>query len=60
MVNLFTSVKALFERPAKVTTPVATVKPADVRTWARANGFEVADRGRLSTDIHTAYESAHK
>ncbi|MER7245580.1 Lsr2 family protein [Kribbella sp. NPDC000426] len=26
-----------------------------VRTWARANGYDVADRGRLRTEIREAY-----
>lgn len=30
-----------------------------VRTWARANGFEVSDRGRISAEIIAAYEAAH-
>ncbi|WP_214405545.1 histone-like nucleoid-structuring protein Lsr2 [Pseudonocardia lacus] len=29
---------------------------AAVREWARANGFEVSSRGRISTEILTAYE----
>ena len=30
-----------------------------VREWARANGFEVSDRGRISADIQKAYDDAH-
>lgn len=33
--------------------------PAEVRTWARANGYEVGTRGRLHQDILTAYAAAH-
>jgi len=29
---------------------------AAVREWARANGFEVSSRGRITTEILTAYE----
>jgi Lsr2 len=29
---------------------------AAVREWARANGFEVSDRGRIAADILKAYE----
>ena len=29
-----------------------------VRQWARANGYEVSDRGRISADIRKAYEAA--
>jgi hypothetical protein len=30
-----------------------------VRAWARAQGFSVPDRGRLSEAVLSAYESAH-
>jgi hypothetical protein len=29
---------------------------AAVRDWARANGFEVSDRGRISSTVLAAYE----
>jgi nucleoid-associated protein Lsr2 len=29
-----------------------------VRTWARANGYEVSDRGRIGGDVVAAYEAA--
>ncbi|MGI9033363.1 MAG: ERCC4 domain-containing protein [Acidimicrobiales bacterium] len=31
---------------------------AEVRAWARANGFTVADRGRLCPEIHQAWREA--
>lgn len=31
---------------------------SDVRTWARAHGHDVADRGRLSRSVVDAYEAA--
>lgn len=33
--------------------------PADIRAWARENGFEVPDRGRVSTEVREAYLAAH-
>ena len=30
--------------------------PAKVREWARANGYDVKDRGRINADILTAYK----
>lgn len=30
-----------------------------VREWARKNGHQVSDRGRISADILTAYDKAH-
>lgn len=32
---------------------------AEVRSWARDNGFQVSDRGRVSTQVLQAYEAAH-
>ena len=33
--------------------------PADIRAWARDNGFEVPDRGRVSSQVRDAYIAAH-
>ena len=30
-----------------------------VREWARANGHNVSDRGRISAEIQSAYDQAH-
>jgi hypothetical protein len=32
---------------------------ADVRAWARENGFDVPDRGRVSAEVRQAYDAAH-
>jgi hypothetical protein len=32
---------------------------ADVRAWARENGFQVSDRGRVSSEVMAAYDEAH-
>jgi hypothetical protein len=32
---------------------------AEVRTWARDAGYQVSDRGRVSSEVMAAYESAH-
>ncbi|KRV48918.1 hypothetical protein AQ490_22565 [Wenjunlia vitaminophila] len=32
---------------------------AKIRAWAKDNGFEVNDRGRVPATIRTAYEKAH-
>ena len=32
---------------------------AAVREWARANGYEVSERGRLSATVLSAFEAAH-
>lgn len=31
----------------------------DVREWARGQGMEVSERGRISADIQQAYDAAH-
>ncbi|MEV6826342.1 Lsr2 family protein [Amycolatopsis sp. NPDC051102] len=30
-----------------------------IRAWASANGYEISERGRLSTQVVSAYEQAH-
>jgi Lsr2 len=32
---------------------------ASVRQWAKSNGHEVSDRGRISADVLKAYDAAH-
>jgi hypothetical protein len=32
---------------------------ADVRAWAKANGFEVSGRGRVARAVLEAYDAAH-
>ena len=48
------AVTSVDARPKEV-----AASPAEVRTWARANGYEVGTRGRLHQDILTAYTAAH-
>lgn len=31
----------------------------EVRDWARSNGHDVPDRGRVSADVRAAFEAAH-
>jgi len=31
----------------------------DVRAWARDNGFDLPDRGRIPGDVQAAYAAAH-
>lgn len=32
---------------------------AAIRQWARENGYEVSDRGRISAAVERAYQQAH-
>jgi hypothetical protein len=42
-------------------TPVAGASSdlAAIRAWARDNGYQVSDRGRISAEIRNAYSAAH-
>ena len=33
--------------------------PADIRAWARENGFDVPERGRVAAEVREAYVAAH-
>lgn len=37
---------------------VVSVNPNTLREWARSNGFEVGERGRLSAELREAFEAA--
>lgn len=37
----------------------AANKTTQIREWAAANGYPIADRGRIPADIINAYEGAH-
>jgi len=39
---------------------MATAPITDVRAWARANGYDVKERGMISADIIDAYDDAHR
>jgi hypothetical protein len=32
---------------------------ADIRAWAKANGYKVSERGRISAEVQAAYDKAH-
>jgi len=32
---------------------------AEIRAWARSNGYDVPDRGRVRADVRSAYDAAH-
>jgi hypothetical protein len=33
--------------------------PKEIRDWARGQGMDVPERGRVSADVRAAYEAAH-
>jgi hypothetical protein len=46
-------------RPSKRTS-AETNPSGELRAWAKANGYSVSDRGRIPSQVRTAYEAASK
>ncbi|MBF6348156.1 MULTISPECIES: histone-like nucleoid-structuring protein Lsr2 [Nocardia] len=46
------------KRPAQAATD--TRQTQAIREWARANGMEVSNRGRIAAEVIEAYKKAHK
>lgn len=46
-------------RPARRRS-AASGSATDVRVWAREQGMEVSERGRIPADVRQAYEAAHR
>ena len=44
-------------RKAAIATDGASAR--EIRDWARSNGFDVPDRGRVSAEVRAAYEKAN-
>lgn len=44
----------------KPSAPANREQTKAIRDWARQNGFELADRGRIPTHIINAFDNAHK
>ena len=49
-------------RAVKTTRGAASRKPetAEIRAWAREQGYEVSDRGRIPSEIIEAYKKARR
>jgi nucleoid-associated protein Lsr2 len=45
--------------PGRPRAAAAKTDLADVRNWARENGYQVSDRGRVSSEVMSAYDGAH-
>jgi hypothetical protein len=63
-VDAATPVKAGKARRAKRGAKAPSARPSRdqtqaVREWARSNGFQVSDRGRIATSIQEAFDAAH-
>lgn len=46
-------------RGRRSAAPADVPSAKEVREWARANGFDVPDRGRVSADVRAAYDKAN-
>jgi hypothetical protein len=46
-------------RPASSSRGTGKRDLGDVREWARSNGHQVSDRGRISAEVQAAYDKAH-
>nr|WP_330359970.1 histone-like nucleoid-structuring protein Lsr2 [Mycobacteroides abscessus] len=49
-------------RPKNVANESASASKeqlAAIRQWARKNGYEVSDRGRIKAEVVEAFEAAH-
>ncbi|MFB7867841.1 Lsr2 family protein [Streptomyces sp. NPDC056069] len=46
-------------RPASPRQHLEGPPTAEIREWARQNGFEVNERGRVPAEVREAYEAAH-
>jgi len=40
-------------------TAASSSNTKDVREWAKSQGMEVSERGRISADVQQAYDAAH-
>jgi hypothetical protein len=45
--------------PGRPRAAAAKADLGEVRQWARENGYQVSDRGRVSAEVMTAYDGAH-
>jgi hypothetical protein len=46
-------------RGARRSAATGGASAKDVREWARANGYDVPDRGRIPAEVRSAYEAAN-
>lgn len=52
-------IMAIVDRNATPDEPPAAGAREDIRSWARANGHEIGDRGRIPQAVVDAYADAH-
>lgn len=47
------------KKALKVSSTQASAENEKIRAWARENGYEIGDRGRIRAEIREAYAAAH-
>ena len=47
------------KRSSAPAAPEATTSAAEIRAWARDNGWDVPERGRVSAEVREAYAAAN-
>ena len=52
--------RRLLELPAAEPLPARAASPSEIRQWARANGYEISDRGRIPLEIADAHSRAQR
>ncbi|HEX6148786.1 histone-like nucleoid-structuring protein Lsr2 [Nocardioides sp.] len=51
--------KVTTSRKRRGSAPASGPSARELRDWARSNGFEVSDRGRVSAEVREAFDAAH-
>lgn len=47
------------KKALRVSSAQASAENEKIRAWARENGYEIGDRGRIRAEIREAYAAAH-
>nr|WP_212847169.1 histone-like nucleoid-structuring protein Lsr2 [Actinoplanes ianthinogenes] len=42
----------------EISTPTLTASTSEIRAWAKENGHQVGDRGRIAKDVKDAFAAA--
>jgi hypothetical protein len=53
------SARSTSRRTGRSGRPTSGPSAAEIREWARAQGKEVSDRGRVPADVRADYDAAH-
>ena len=43
----------------RASKPTGVAPASEIRAWARENGFDVPERGRVAAEVREAYAAAH-